>query len=75
MGLSMRQNINRAGQMDNQEVLSVGKLEAVHVCEKCDNRFRPGQVNEDVNVTGVIECKVCSHIGPLRILILPQNPI
>jgi DNA-directed RNA polymerase subunit RPC12/RpoP len=60
--------------MDNQEVQSAGKPEAVHVCEKCDTRFRPGQVNEDVNVTGVIECKVCSHIGPLRIPILPQNP-
>lgn len=60
--------------MNDREVQSAGKLEAVHVCEKCDTRFRPGQVNEDVNVTGVIECKVCSHIGPLRILILPQNP-
>ena len=60
--------------MSDQELHGTGKLEAVHVCEKCNTRFRPGQVNEDVNVTGVIECKVCSHIGPLRILILPENP-
>jgi DNA-directed RNA polymerase subunit RPC12/RpoP len=49
------------------------RLEAVHVCEKCETRFRPDEVNEDVNITGVIECKVCLHIGPLRILILPQE--
>jgi hypothetical protein len=60
--------------MDNQEVQPSEKLEAVHVCEKCDTRFRPGEVNEDVTVTGVIECKVCSHIGPLRIQILRKRP-
>jgi DNA-directed RNA polymerase subunit RPC12/RpoP len=59
--------------MDNQEFQSAEKLEAVHVCEKCGTRFRPVQVNEDVNVTGVVECKVCSHIGRLHILILPRN--
>jgi DNA-directed RNA polymerase subunit RPC12/RpoP len=57
---------------DNKPQLAA-KLQAVHVCENCETRFRPDQVNEDVNVTGVVECKVCSHVGPLRILILPQD--
>jgi DNA-directed RNA polymerase subunit RPC12/RpoP len=59
--------------MENHAPQTSTRLQAVHVCEKCETRFRPDEVNEDVNVTGVIECKVCSHIGPLRILILPQN--
>ncbi len=59
--------------MENHQTQAAKKLEAVHVCEKCETRFRPDEVNEDVNITGVIECKVCSHIGPLRILILPQE--
>jgi hypothetical protein len=59
--------------MESRETKQVGKLEAVHVCEKCETRFRPDEVNEDVNITGVIECKVCLHIGPLRIRILPQE--
>jgi ribosomal protein L32 len=59
--------------MANHETQTATKLEAVHVCEKCETRSRPHQVNEDVNVTGVVECKVCSHVGPLRILILPQE--
>jgi len=47
--------------MDNREAQAAEKLELVHVCEKCRSNFRPDQVNEDVNLTGVIECKVCSH--------------
>jgi hypothetical protein len=34
--------------MDNQELQPSEKHEAVHVCEQCGTRFRPGQVNEDV---------------------------
>jgi DNA-directed RNA polymerase subunit RPC12/RpoP len=56
------------------EPQSPAKLEAVHVCDECGSRFRPEQLSAEVNITGVIECKVCSHIGPLRILILPQKP-
>ena len=63
----------RLGQIENQKTQTATKLEAVHVCEKCETRFRPDQVNEDVNITGVIECKICSHIGSLRILVLPQE--
>jgi DNA-directed RNA polymerase subunit RPC12/RpoP len=59
--------------MESGDSKSAAKLEAVHVCEKCGSRFRPDQVNDDVNVTGVVECRVCSHIGPLHILILPQE--
>lgn len=59
--------------MENDRIEKSAKLEAVHVCEKCETRFRPDQINADVNVTGVIECKVCSHIGPLRILVLPKK--
>ncbi len=59
--------------MENHSPQTSTRLQAVHVCEKCETRFRPDEVNEDVNITGVIECKVCSHIGPLRILILPRE--
>jgi DNA-directed RNA polymerase subunit RPC12/RpoP len=59
--------------MENYGTQRPAKLEAVHVCEKCENRFCPDQLNENVNVTGVVECKICSHIGPLRILVLPQE--
>jgi DNA-directed RNA polymerase subunit RPC12/RpoP len=59
--------------MDDHGIQTDGKLEAVHVCERCGSRFRPDQVNDDVNITGVVECQVCSHIGPLRILILPKS--
>ena len=59
--------------MENHETQRAARLEAVHVCEKCETRSSPHQMNEDVNVTGVIECRVCSHVGPLRIMILPQR--
>ena len=73
-GLTMNSREIGWGKMGDQEPEESGKLEVFHVCEKCGTSFRPGQVNEDVNATGVIECPVCSHIGPLRIQILPQNP-
>lgn len=49
------------------------RLIAVHVCQKCEAVYSPSQVNEDVNVTGVVQCKACGHIGPLHIRIVNRD--
>ena len=46
---------------------SEGSLEVVHVCEQCGTALTYSQVPEDVTVTGIIECPVCRHVGPLHV--------
>ena len=52
-----------------------GKLKIVHVCEECGTSSSPTQVNDDVNVTGVVVCPVCRHFGPLNISVVDDDPL
>jgi ribosomal protein L40E len=49
------------------------RLAVVHVCKKCDSASNPPEVNEDVNVTGVVQCRICGHMGPLRIRVVEKD--
>jgi transcription elongation factor Elf1 len=59
--------------MDEQSKKRAPRLVAVHVCEKCGDQGTPSQINKDVNVTGVVVCKVCAHTGPLLVRIVDQT--
>jgi hypothetical protein len=49
------------------------RLVVVHFCEKCEDQSTPSQVNEDVNVTGVVVCNVCGHSGPLLVRVVSKT--
>ena len=44
----------------------------VHECERCQATLTPTQSGHNVNVTGLIECKVCGFEGPLNVKVI-QN--
>ena len=55
--------------MSDEPTNTEHSLEVVHVCEKCGTSLKYAQVSEDVTVTGVVECPVCRHVGPLQVKI------
>jgi DNA-directed RNA polymerase subunit RPC12/RpoP len=59
--------------MTDREDQRSRRLEAVHVCERCGAKATPTQVKDEVNVTGVVQCNTCSHVGPLRIQIVDSD--
>ena len=46
------------------------KLIVVHECENCLASLTPSESSQAVNVSGVVQCKTCGHIGPLRVRIV-----
>ena len=49
-----------------------GWLEIVHVCERCGTALTYSQVPEDVTVTGIVDCRVCGHVGRLHVEVREQ---
>ncbi len=45
-------------------------LIVVHECESCFAPLTPSESGQAVNVSGVVRCKECGHIGPLRVRII-----
>jgi hypothetical protein len=42
----------------------------IHECERCRARLTPADAGQSVNVTGLVECKVCGFVGPLRVRVV-----
>ena len=43
---------------------------AVHECERCGATQTPEESGQAVNISGIVTCKVCGHVGPLRVRII-----
>ena len=56
--------------MGDDRAVKPKQLSAVHVCERCGARSAPNELNDEVSVTGVVQCRTCGHIGPLDIQIV-----
>lgn len=56
--------------MSDEKVANEERLSAVHVCEECGAVSAPNELSDDVSVTGVVQCRICGHIGPLDIQII-----
>ena len=39
----------------------------VHECERCGATQTPDEAGQGVNISGMITCRVCGHVGPLRV--------
>jgi hypothetical protein len=59
----------------HQEIPRVADLKptVVHECDRCHATVTPAESGQGVNVSGVIQCRVCSHVGPLRIKVLMED--
>ena len=70
--MAVSRKFSRPSPKDHQGnfVHSAKKPEVVHECERCLATLTPAESGQKVNVTGEVECKVCGHIGPLRIRII-----
>ena len=44
----------------------------VHQCERCGSTQTPEESGQVVNVSGIVTCKVCGHVGPLRVHVLDR---
>jgi hypothetical protein len=45
----------------------------VHECDRCHATVSPAECGHSVNVSGVIQCRVCAHVGPLRIKVVMED--
>ena len=45
----------------------------VHECERCGATQTPEQSGQVANVSGIVSCKVCGYIGPLRIRLIEKG--
>jgi len=45
----------------------------VHECDRCHATVTPAESGQGVNVSGVIQCRVCAHVGPLRIKVIMED--
>ncbi len=44
--------------------------QVVHECQRCHATLTPAESGQSVNVSGVVHCKVCGHVGPLRVRVI-----
>jgi hypothetical protein len=49
------------------------KPTVVHECDRCHATVTPAESGQGVNVSGVVQCKVCGHVGPLCIKVIEDN--
>ena len=49
------------------------KPTVVHECDRCHATVTPAESGQAVNVSGVIQCRVCAHVGPLRIKVVMED--
>jgi hypothetical protein len=49
------------------------KPTVVHVCDRCHTTVTPAESGQNVNVSGVVQCKVCGHVGPLCIKVVVDD--
>jgi hypothetical protein len=45
----------------------------VHECDRCHTTVTPAESGQSVNVSGVIQCRVCAHVGPLRVKVVMED--
>jgi hypothetical protein len=59
----------------DQEIPRVANLKpaVVHECDRCHATVTPAETGQGVNVSGVIKCRVCAHMGPLRIKVVLED--
>lgn len=48
-------------------------LEVVHECCRCHATLTPEEAGQTVNISGMVKCKVCGEIGPLRVRIIDSR--
>jgi hypothetical protein len=46
---------------------------AVRECDRCHAILTPAESGQGVNVSGVIQNRVCAHVGPLRIKVVMED--
>jgi hypothetical protein len=49
------------------------KPTVVHECDRCHTTVTPAESGQSVNVSGVIQCRVCAHVGPLQIKVVMED--
>jgi hypothetical protein len=53
--------------------LADSKPTVVHECARCHTTVTPAESGQSVNVSGVIQCRVCAYVGPLRIKVVMED--
>jgi hypothetical protein len=67
----VKTNFSRIGG-DAQRMADL-KPTVVHECDRCHATVTPAESGQGVNVSGVVQCKVCGHVGPLCIKVVIED--